>query len=707
MPFLFFRWAEIGLESSVSFAESPAMVTPQNNWYPIQFPLLLILLGGFLLTEVKASVDVATPPSFDFSVAPDYQAIASVARSGGLPELRNSLGNALAAAWKPSLSGVRGSCSQENFAKWVDLYQWIDLLESDEASVTKRWLSRHLIAEVGTTGTPANPLPSPNLVTQGTPFQKEHPQKVTILKPGSPLVRRYDDLQHRVTEQISSDPVMLGKVLAGLVTQPFAPANGPLAARLEPDFIAAMVSDPKFLALWSRSFSEDDFAPRVLMNLQSIWKSNPGDWREFLTLAMAISVVMDQPAPDFWPHHQVQQRDVPRVRIKPEELFAEWITAFRAGKLLRDLRLLGVDELKYVVDAPLDPSEFNFVRNAPVLSHQDPQKAFNSISYDQGRVIKNMYMWPWGSYELARIKKTGGICVDQAYYASVLGKALAIPTIFFAGLGKDGGHAWVGFLKGPDNWDFSVGRYEGQNFTTGEALDPQSWTPITDHGLDQLTRHRGNRDSQDAARRDLVMAWNFRRRGDADGEGRAIKSAVATCPDNPDLWDAREDWLVRTASPASELKSHHESAIRQFSGYRDLKAQHQEALVRMALVSGNQSEAKQLSQQIVHENKGGFGARTDLSATAAWDLIGPLLKSANPDEALREYDRQVMLQGANGGSDFFYKVVRPLADYLIVKGRPDLARLVIKKAFDRLKPIKGSLVDNDLRKLWSEAGGTR
>ena len=684
------------------------MVTPRNTWYRIQFPLFLILLlGGFILTELDASVDVPTPSSFDFSVAPDYRAIASVARSGGLPELRNSLGNALATTWKPFGSGVRGSCFQESFAKWVDLYQWVDLLESDEASVTKRWLSRHLIAEAGATGIPAKPLPSPNLVAQKEAPQKTPPQKVTILKPGSPLVRRYDDLQHRVTEQIASDPVMLGKVLAGLVAQPFTPANGPLVGRLEPDFIAATVSDPAFLSLWSRSFREDDFSPRVLMNLQSIWKSNPGAWREFLTLAMAVSVVMDQPAPEFWPHHQVQPRDVPRVRLKPEEVFTQWVTAFRTGKLLRDLRLLGVDELKYVVDAPLDPSEFNYVRNTPALSHQDPQKAFNSISYDQGRVIKNMYMWPWGSYELGRIKETGGICVDQAYYASVLGKALAIPTIFFAGLGKDGGHAWVGYLKGPDNWDFSVGRYEGQNLTTGEALDPQSWTPITDHGLDQLTRHRGNRDSQDAARRDLLMAWNFRRRGEAEGEGRAIKSAVATCPDNPDLWDAREDWLVRTGSPAAELKSHHESAIRQFSGYRDLKAQHQEALVRMALISGDQSGAKQLSQQIVHENKGGFGARTDLSATAAWDLIGPLLKSTNPDEALREYDRQVTLQGANGGGDFFYKVVRPLADYLILKGRPDLARSIIKKAFDKLKPIKGSLVDNDLRKLWSAAGGTK
>jgi len=684
------------------------MVTPRNTWYRIQFPLFLILLlGGFILTELDASVDVPTPSSFDLSVAPDYRAIASVARSGGLPELRNSLGNALAATWRPFGSGVRGSCFQESFAKWVDLYQWVDLLESDEASVTKQWLSRHLIAEAGATGIPAKPLPSPNLVAQKEAPQKTPPQKVTILKPGSPLVRRYDDLQHRVTEQIASDPVMLGKVLTGLVAQPFTPANGPLVGRLEPDFIAATVSDPAFLSLWSRSFREDDFAPRVLMNLQSIWKSNPGAWREFLTLAMAVSVVMDQPAPEFWPHHQVQPRDVPRVRLKPEEVFTQWVTAFRTGKLLRDLRLLGVDELKYVVDAPLDPSEFNYVRNTPALSHQDPPKAFNSISYDQGRVIKNMYMWPWGSYELWRIKETGGICVDQAYYASVLGKALAIPTIFFAGLGKDGGHAWVGYLKGPDNWDFSVGRYEGQNLTTGEALDPQSWTPITDHGLDQLTRHRGNRDSQDAARRDLLMAWNFRRRGEVEGEGRAIQSAVTTCPDNPDLWDAREDWLVRSGSPAAELKSHHESAIRQFSGYRDLKAQHQEALVRMALISGDQSSAKQLSQQIVHENKGGFGARTDLSATAAWDLIGPLLKSTNPDEALREYDRQVTLQGANGGGDFFYKVVRPLADYLILKGRPDLARSIIKKAFDKLKPIKGSLVDNDLRKLWSAAGGTK
>ena len=678
------------------------METHPKNWYRVQLPLFLILcFGGMLLTDLDASVNSPTSPGIDLSVAPDYPAIASMVRSGGLPELRNALGNALASAWKPAGNGVHGSCSLESFAKWVDLYQWVDLLDLDEASVTKRWLSRHLIVQ--------NSSPESGNPIKNGPKKNHAPdhQRVTILLPGAPLVRRYDTLQHRVTEEISADPVMLGNVLGSLVTQPFTPGNGLLSARLDADFLAATISDSAFLSQWAHSFSGDDFAPRVLMNLQSIRKSHPDTWHEFLPLALAISVVMDQPAPDFWPHHQVEPRDVPRVKTKPEDAFGQWVEAFKSGKLLRDPRRMRVDELKYVIDAPLDPSEFNSVRNTPAIFHEDPRKAFNSITYDKGRVLQSKYTWTWGAYELWRIKEIGGICVDQAYYASMIAKAQGIPSIFFAGQGKDGGHSWVGYLKGPDHWDFNVGRYEGQNLATGEALDPQSWTPITDHGVDQLTRHLGNRESQDAALRDLVMAWNFIRRGDAEGEERALRSALANCPDNPALWDAREDWLVRNGSPASDLKSHHEAAIHQFSGFRDLKAQHQEALVRMALLSGDQSGAELLSQQIVHENKGGFGARSDLSATAAWDLIGSFLKSGNPDQALREYDRQVNLQASSGGGNFFYKVVKPLSEYLISQGRPDLARSVIKKAFDRLKPTKGSLVEGDLRALWSKAGGVR
>lgn len=639
------------------------------------------LISGIVWSLILSAFSSAS--EVDLSHPPEPSAISALARSGGLISFRNDLGRALSAVWKPAQPGRRGSSSQESFARWVDLYQWLDLIGADEASVTKRWLSHHLSSE------------------EDKSAVGKHVQ-VGIHPPGTPLVRRYDALQHQVTEEIAGNGEMLHKVMVELVAQPFSPENGPLASRLDPAFVAETASDPIFLNIWGGSFSEDDFAPKVLLNLQAIWKANRSDWQEFLKLAIAIAVVQDQPAPSFWPHQQVNKKDVPRSVSSPAEDFARWVKAFREGRLRMDPRLLDVRDLKFVVDAPVEPSELDWVRNSPSVSRLDPARAFSSITYDKGRVAKDVYDWPWGPYTLSRIREHGGICVDQAYYASLSGKALGIPTIFFAGQGKDGGHAWIGFLKHPGDWNLDVGRYEDQNLATGMALDPQNWTPINDHDIELLTRHLGNRDPQDAARRDLVMAWDFRRMGDANGEGRALESALAECPENPAIWDAREDWLVRTGARVSDIKAYHEAAIRQFSRFRDLKTQHEEALVRLAMVAGDKNTADHLSEQIIHENRGG---RNDLSAAAAGQLISSEIGANNPEGALQEYERQLRLQGTGGGGDFFYKVTVPLSSLFITKKRPDLARRVLKEAFDTLKPVRDSLVDKDFRRLWKEAGG--
>ena len=369
-----------------------------------------ILFGcGFLQGE---AVETSLPP--------DYQKLAADFRGGGLSQVRNSLGDALASEWRPCRAGFPGSCSLRNFAGWVDLYQWLDLLESDEAAVTKRWLSRHI-----------------SMSLEKRP--KGENVKATILQPGSPLVCRYDDLQHRGTEQLARDPATLGRVMDELVAPAFVSRNGPLLGRLDPGFVAATAADSGFLKQWSESFSEDDFAPKVLLNLQSIWKAHPEDWHEFLSLAIAIAVVKDQPAPDFWPHHQVSQRDIPRMEMQPDDLFAHWVRACREGKLMMDPRRLEAKELKFVIDAPVAPSEFDWVRNSRAPSRQNLRETFASVNYDRGRVTRQLFIWPWGSYRLSSIRAHGGICVDQAYYAAVWGKALGIPTIFFAGQGTAGG----------------------------------------------------------------------------------------------------------------------------------------------------------------------------------------------------------------------------------------------------------------------------
>ena len=646
----------------------------------MMYRLLPLLLAGSLLGD--RPLFGATP---DLSTPPDPAALASVYRSGGLAAFRVSLGDALAAGWSPSSGGAGGACSRESFGRWVDLYQWIDLLDSDEAAVTRRWLARHLSMKGETTPSGQN-------------------VQVTIHQPGTPLVRRYDALHHRVTEQVASDPAMLARVTGELVAQPFSSRNGPLLGRLDPQFVEATITDPSFLKAWGNAVTEDDFAPKVLLNLQAIWKAWSREWREFPDLAIAVALVHDQPAPVWWPHRQVLQKDVPRIAPDPANLFGRIVRASREGRLKRDLQKLDAEELKYVVDAPLSPSEFAGIRDSASLSREDPARAFAAITYDHGRVTRGAYVWPWGTYSLAQIRKKGGICVDQAYYSAMSGKALGIPTIFFAGLGKEGGHAWTGYLRGKDSWYLDVGRSGGGNCATGEALDPQNWTPITDHDIEMLKIHARSRAESDAARRDLAMALNFRRRNDATGEGAAIQSALSRSPNNSLLWDAKEDWLVRTGSSPAEIKDHHRNAIKQFARYRDLKTQHEEALARISAESGDKNAAQQISKKIVKENQ---GVRSDLSAEAAMRLIRERMDANDVKGALNEYARQLSIQGAAGGGNFFYRVTGPFASLLLSKGRPDLARRVLIAGYNTIKPAPGSLVEKDLQKLWLEAGGKR
>lgn len=200
------------------------------------------------------------------------------------------------------------------------------------------------------------------------------------------------------------------------------------------------------------------------------------------------------------------------------------------------------------------------------------------------------------------------------------------------------------------------------------------------------------------------MALNFRRRNDATGEGAAIQSALARSPNNSLLWDAKEDWLVRTGSSSSEIKDHHRNAIRQFARYRDLKTQHEEALARISAESGDKNAAQQISKKIVKENQ---GVRSDLSAEAAMRLIRERMDANDVKGALNEYARQLSIQGAAGGGNFFYRVTGPFASLLLSKGRPDLARRVLIAGYNTIKPAPGSLVEKDLQKLWLEAGGKR
>ncbi len=86
-------------------------------------------------------------------------------------------------------------------------------------------------------------------------------------------------------------------------------------------------------------------------------------------------------------------------------------------------------------------------------------------------------------WNLPNIQRYGGVCVDQAYYAVSVGKAIGVPTAMASGKSAEVGHAWVGFLQARSGrawWNFDIGRYEAYQGVRGSVYDPQFRRRIPD-----------------------------------------------------------------------------------------------------------------------------------------------------------------------------------------------------------------------------------
>lgn len=131
--------------------------------------------------------------------------------------------------------------------------------------------------------------------------------------------------------------------------------------------------------------------------------------------------------------------------------------------------------LVYVVD---DCASIKEMKWALARYHGDPVvgQLFFNIQYDYGALrpgaVKRVDR---AGYNLPNILKYGGICIDQAYFASAVGKAIGVPTAIDEGMSSVVGHAWVGFLQARGNtgwWNFNVGRYSEYQGVIGTVKNP-------------------------------------------------------------------------------------------------------------------------------------------------------------------------------------------------------------------------------------------
>ncbi len=445
-----------------------------------------------------------------------------------------------------------------------------------------------------------------------------------------------------------------------------------------------------------KALHREDNQILALQIFLSIAKEHPETIEKYGSLAVAYAVVFDQPFPRDWPHHQVSKSDVPVDPGLPSARFGEMVKAHLARKLEYDPSQLSVTELKFVIDHRLPSSELEWVRESVKFRRSGFGKIFSSIQYDRPRLEGAVFRWPYGSYSLAAIQEKGGICVDQAYFSSMAGKAKGIPTLTFVGQGSGGGHAWFGFLKNPGRWETDCGRYENQNYPVGNAIDPQRWKLITDDELGALARGEKNLSGFRGKAVDYY-AWALANPS-ASFYRESLQRARTLHPAYIEVWKEEANWIEKNLSDVREKRNFWDSWLKAFSNTVDLKIKGQKKLADVYDEMGNPRQADRIRSLIVKQNRSG---RFDLAIKEGAEQIMNKVEAKNWSDAGKSYERMVKDFEKTAGGELYYNLIRPYVEKLFSMGQK-------KQAMDAIEFLKkrnvldlgpGSIIGLEMEKL--------
>lgn len=592
------------------------------------------------------------------------------------PELaKQQICKALFPAYHPSKGRAKGISFNENYQQWTNLATWFALLSNSERSEVERFLSYKIFQK-----------PDGQLfyITAGDqkPFDA-----LPIKNPN------YDQWLQGLAQ--AKEPWSL------FIKGGYTTGKGILNDIISSDLKYYIASHPEVLAELLNIWSLRDFSPKVLQNLDVLYARSPETFETYRSLAIAVAVVYDESFPQTWPHHQVSQSDVPLTDPAPQEVFNFWVQADKSGKLYMKLPELTAEQLKFVVDAPVQISEMQWALDKSKFPKGDFGKAFSSIEYSNERLKNGVFNWPENTpYTLENIRQQGGICVDQAYYAMLSGKAFGLPTLFFVGQGADGGHAWFGYMKGNNRWDMDVGRYATQKYAVGEALDPQIWQPITDHEIEFLAKQFRSSKEFQASLTDLRIAALALSANEKKGASVALQSAIDACPQNEDAWNDMGAFIYKEKG-AEATATFWEDAAKAFPGNRSMESVFLIRAIEQWRDVGKTDKADALLKNLIALNR---VKRPDISITLVSEKIRQLIAGGDLKTAYDYYRSEFPKLARFGGGDLFYKVVAPLVSAFQEAGDKSQAKRVIDIAKREFKAERDGILDQELKKLAVQIG---
>ena len=205
----------------------------------------------------------------------------------------------------------------------------------------------------------------------------------------------------------------------------------------------------------------------VLAVLDRLRAKHAAILNKYADLAAAICIVHDRPL-----ERQINENRV--AGPDPVALFEYFVS--NEKRMYFGVQNVPAEVLIYVVDAAASINELNWALQR-YAGNKNVGGLFFDIKYDwdnfQDDKPKKVTL---AGYNLPNILKLGGVCADQAYFATTVGKAIGVPTATASGASSEVSHAWVGFIQSDGRrswWNFDTGRYEAYQGVRGMVEDPQ------------------------------------------------------------------------------------------------------------------------------------------------------------------------------------------------------------------------------------------
>lgn len=468
---------------------------------------------------------------------------------------------------------------------------------------------------------------------------------------------------------------------------------GSLSAQLSRELQVSLLGNAALAEEFFTLLSPVDSPPEVLAILQRIYKAEPVLFADYGSLALAIAVVYDVPPTPNWPHGQVSAALLPRKLPPPEQVFAYWAKLDRSNGTLQRLRRLPASELKFLVDIAVPFSELDWARQQVPQGLADLAGAYSAIKYRKDRLEQGLFSWPGKDYRLASIRAQGGICVDQAYYASTAGKAKGIPTMMFRGAGLDGRHAWFGYLDANQKWQLDCGRFAEQKFIVGLAFDPQTWGDINDHELGFIAERFRALPTYKLSVMHTAFAAEYLRDGKPEPALTAAREAVNRDRRNLAGWNVL---LEAQAVLSPDLRAREtilRDAVLAFQKYPDLEITFSRQLVAVLRERGETSVAAFEEQRLGKKYQ---ATRGDLSIEQAAATLQRSTKEDDLATQIKVYNRVLETAGQGQTIDFYDKVVAPFIRHLVSRGQVPAALQCLDRARRTLRVDPGKQLDLEM-----------